>query len=154
MLQTPRKQKEALRVTGWSYYFIYLFKIIHYECDLTNCWLLLTWNIYCLCILTQPTGQPNPDPVQWLAIKVFGPNLLTYQVGAHFKALDEGVHGSPKVLKKYFLCSEKRGGLCCLSSQKHDSRARPNFPTFSENLGYEGQCWVYGQKTVRGLFRG
>ena len=32
--------------------------------------------------------------------------------------------------------------------------ARPNFPTFSENLGYEGHCWVYGQKTVRRLFRG
>ena len=36
-------------------------------------------------------GQPNPDPIQRLAIKGFGPELSTYQEGAHFEALDEGV---------------------------------------------------------------
>ena len=36
-------------------------------------------------------GQPNPDPIQRLAIKGFGPELSTYQEGAHFEALDEGI---------------------------------------------------------------
>ena len=57
-------------------------------------------------------GQPAPDPIQRLAIKGFGPELSTYQEGAHFEALDEGVLMVPSKSIGYFLaissCPEVR----------------------------------------------
>ena len=57
-------------------------------------------------------GQPNPDPIQRLAIKGFGPELSTYQEGAHFEALDDCVlEAVLKFFEHFFVISKLAAAL-------------------------------------------
>ena len=62
------------------------------------------------------------------SLKDLGPELQTYQVGAHFEARDEGVLGAPlKILENFFLFQVHMLLKSILTNQSHDGGKEGHF---------------------------